>query len=85
MPKIILGIFSKDHDHVKIKIFCEFPTVNIFKLHFLISNMHYKNVIWTTLKVISQYLEFFCTLRFQMFSHFSHFQIVASRTNSALS
>ncbi len=57
------------------KIFCKFPTVNISKLNFLISNIQYiaKNFIWTALKAIF------------LHPQIPDFQIVVSRQNIVLS
>ncbi len=41
------------------KIFCEFPTVNISKLIFLLAIRIVKNFIWTTLKAIFSIFRFF--------------------------
>ncbi len=50
------------------KIFNEFPTVNISKLNFLLVICIDKDLIWTNLKVIFSVFRFFCTLRFQIFN-----------------
>ncbi len=60
------------------KIFCKSPTVNISNLNFLLEICIAKNFIWITLKAISQYFDFFCTLRIL------DFLIVVSRPNIAL-
>ncbi len=64
MPKIIRILRS-----CSMKIFCEFPTVNISKLNFWLVICIAKNFIWTTLKMIFSIFWFFCTLRFQIFKY----------------
>ncbi len=44
------------------KIFCKFPTVNIWKLNFWLVICIAKNFIWTTLKVIFSIFRFFCQI-----------------------
>ncbi len=51
------------------KIFCNFFTVNISKLHFWLVICIAKYFIWTTLKVIFSIFRFFCTLRFQIYKY----------------
>ncbi len=64
MPKIIRILRS-----CSMKIFCQFPIVNISKLNFWLVICIAKNFIWTNLKVIFSIFRFFCTLRFQIYKY----------------
>ncbi len=64
MPKIIRILRS-----CSMKIFCKFPTVNIWKTNFWLVICIVKNFIWRTLKMIFSIFRFFGTLRFQIYKY----------------